>query len=342
MEFIIYAITASFLIYRTSCIGLSPRKIGNPYIYPSHLCGWRNTKMTTCSAPGKIYLFGEHAVVYGEPAIACAVELRTCVSAKKSNAASISSDIGTTGLDFEVHPYVSSAIQKLGSPGISIEISSDIPVGSGLGSSAAVTVAALAAINIECGLGYSTEEIARMGHEIEMEVQGAASPTDTFVSTFGGVVEIPSRKRLNPIDCGIVIGNTNKGASPKKTAKLIKQVAQLRKEYPDMINAIIKAIGSFTKQGELMVLEKNYTALGKLMNVNHGLLDALGVSTMELSDLVYAARNAGAYGAKLTGAGGGGCMVALTDLPREVAAAIEKAGGQAIITRFAPEGVMQA
>ncbi|MCZ7394091.1 MAG: mevalonate kinase [Candidatus Methanoperedens sp.] len=296
---------------------------------------------TTCSAPGKIYLFGEHAVVYGEPAIACAIELRTRVCARKADAVAISSDLGNTALDFEVHPYVSSAIKKLGSPDVAIEITSDIPVGSGLGSSAAVTIATLAAINIEFGLGYENEELAGMGHGIEKEVQGAASPTDTFVSTFGGVVEIPSRKRLELLDCGIVIGNTNKGASPKKTAKLVQQVARLKEEYPDSINPIIKTIGSFARHGELMVSEKNYISLGKLMNVNHGLLDALGVCTMELSALVYAARNAGAYGAKLTGAGGGGCMVALTHSPKDVAAAIEKAGGQAIITRFTSEGVKE-
>ena len=296
---------------------------------------------TTCTAPGKIYLFGEHAVVYGEPAIACAVELRTRVAVKGSNDISILSDIGTTGLDFQTHPYVSSAIQKMGSPDVSIEITSQIPVGSGLGSSAAVTVATLEAINIECGLLHDKTSIAKMAHEIEKEVQGAASPTDTFVSTFGGVIEIPSRKKIDILECGVVIGNTNKGASPKKTAKLVKQVAQLKEEYPDIIDPIIKTIGSFAGHGEIMVMQKNYATLGKLMNINHGLLDALGVCTMELSALVYAARNAGAYGAKLTGAGGGGCMVALTDSPRKVANAIEKAGGSAIISSFTPDGVLQ-
>jgi mevalonate kinase len=172
-------------------------------------------------------------------------------------------------------------------------------------------------------------------------VQGAASPTDTFVSTFGGVVEIPSRKRLDILDCGIVIGNTNKGATPKKTAKLVKQVAALKEEYPEVINPIIKTIGSFAKKGELLVSEKDYASLGKLMNVNHGLLDALGVGTPELSALVYAARSAGAFGAKITGAGGGGCMVALADSPRNVASAIEKAGGRAIMTRVTADGVVQ-
>jgi mevalonate kinase len=297
--------------------------------------------MITCSAPGKIYLFGEHAVVYGEPAIASAIEIRTSVKVKRSKSTVISSDIGTTGLDFEIHPYVSTAVKKLGVLNVSIDIRSDIPVGSGLGSSAAVTVATLEALNLEFELGYGKEDIGKMGHEIEHEVQGAASPTDTYVSTFGGVVEIPSRKRLNMLECGVVIGNTNKGAAPQKTAKLVKQVAILKEEYPDLIDPIINTIGSFAKKGKILLMEKDYTKLGKLMNVNHGLLDALGVSTLELSSLVYAARNAGAYGAKITGAGGGGCMVALTDSTDYVASAIEAAGGQAMITKFTSQGVVQ-
>lgn len=296
---------------------------------------------TTCSAPGKIYLFGEHAVVYGEPAIACAIELRTRVSATRAGSITICSDLGSTGLDFDVHPYVCSAIEKLGSPEVSVEISSDIPVGSGLGSSAAVTIATLAAVNAEFGLGHSKEELAGMGHEIEQKVQGRASPTDTFVSTFGGVVEIPSRKRLDILDCGVVIGNTNKGATLKKTAKLVKQVAALKEDYPEIIDPIIRTIGSFAKKGEPLVKKKDYASLGRLMNVNHGLLDALGVGTPELSALVYAARDAGAFGAKITGAGGGGCMVALTDSPRRAASAIERAGGKAIITEFTPRGALQ-
>ncbi|GFO97362.1 mevalonate kinase [groundwater metagenome] len=297
--------------------------------------------MITCSAPGKIYLFGEHAVVYGESAIACAVELRTRVTATSSDTITISSDLGTTGLDYEIHPYVSSAIEKLGTRNVSVKISSNIPVGSGLGSSAAVTIATLAAINLEFGIGRSNEELARMGHEIEQKVQGDASPTDTFVSTFGGVVEIPSRRRLDMLECGVVIGNTNKGATPNKTAKLVKHVAVLREEYPEVIDPIIRTIGSFSKKGEILVKKKDYISLGKLMNVNHGLLDALGVGTAELSALVYAARSAGAYGAKITGAGGGGCMVALTDSPGEVASAIENAGGKAIISHFNSSGVKQ-
>lgn len=297
--------------------------------------------MITCSAPGKIYLFGEHAVVYGESAIACAVELRTRVSANRGDTIKILSDIGTTGLDFEVHPYVSAAIQKMRQKNVLINISSDIPVGSGIGSSAAVTIATLSAINLEFGLGYENDDIAKIGHQIEREVQGAASPTDTFVSTFGGVVEIPSRKRLDMLECDVVIGNTGKGATSKKTAILIDRVAVLKKKYPELIDPIISTIGSIAKKGKILLMEKDYISLGELMNVNHGLLDALGVGTHELSSLVYAARNAGAYGAKITGAGGGGCMVAITDSPEAVADAIKAAGGKAIITKFTSQGVVQ-
>lgn len=295
--------------------------------------------MATCSAPAKIYLFGEHAVVYGESAIACAIELRTRVTAQPSDEISISSDIGITGLDFERHPYVSYAIEKLGIFNVSLDIQSQIPIGSGLGSSAAVTIATLSAINAEFDLGYDYEDIARMGHEIEQQVQGRASITDTFVSTFGGIIEIPSRQHLNPLECRVVIGNTSK-TNPKKTSKLVKQVAMLREEYPDILNPIIKTIGSFASKGRTLVQQKDYHSLGKLMNINHGLLDAIGVGTTELSSLVYAARKAGAYGAKITGAGGGGCMFALTDSPQDVAYAIEEAGGKAIITQFSSKGVL--
>lgn len=366
--------------------------------------------MTTCSAPGKIYLFGEHAVVYGEPAIACTIDLRTHVTAKRADCVTINSDLGETSLDYEVHPYVSACINKMldfkgrgfegsarfkgielepveygrtsdssfsrervrrdespaglsdslgtmgpgggapgnrrfslgtvGSPsGVSVEIRSDIPIGSGLGSSAAVTIATLQALNLEFSLGLAPDRIADLGHRIEAEVQGAASPTDTYVSTMGGLIALPSRRKLKLLDCDIVIGDTLQGASPKKTARMVSMVASLRDEFPNIINPIIKTIGSFANLGEKLLEERDYASLGKLVNIDHGMLDALGVGTAQLSNLVYAARSAGAYGAKITGAGGGGCMVALTDRPEEVARAIEDAGGKAIITRATELGV---
>lgn len=298
--------------------------------------------MVSCSAPGKIYLFGEHAVVYGETAIGCAVELRTRVRAELNNSIIIQSEIGRTGIDFEKHPYISAAIEKIKEilpiAGVFLEVDSDIPVGSGLSSSAAVTIASLGALNELFGCGLSLEEIAKMGHEIEIQVQGAASPTDTYVSTFGGVVTINDRRKLKTPDCGIVVGNTGVFASTKE---LVANVRKLRESYPNLVEPLMAVIGRTSRIAEPFFQTGDYPSIGKLMNVNQGLLDALGVNTFELSNLIYSARKAGAFGAKLTGGGGGGCMVALTapDKCIQVAEAIEGAGGKAIITKPTEQGL---
>jgi mevalonate kinase len=292
--------------------------------------------MVLCSAPGKVYLFGEHAVVYGETAIACAIELRTRVRAELSDSIVIQSQIGRTGIDFKKHPYISSVIEKMNGitpiEGVFLEVDSDIPVGSGLGSSAAVTIACIGALNELFGCGLSLEEIAETGHEIEIKVQGAASPTDTYVSTFGGVVIIPEKRNLRIPDCGIVIGDTEIFSSTKE---LVANVRKLRENYPELIEPLMASIGKISIIGESLVMAGDYPTIGRLMNVNQGLLDALGVNTLELSRLIYSARKAGAYGAKITGAGGGGCMVALTASGRcmQVAEAMLSADGKVIITK---------
>ncbi len=298
--------------------------------------------MVSCSAPGKIYLFGEHAVVYGETAIACAVELRTRVQVELNDSIIIQSQIGRTGLDFEKHPYVSAVIEKMREftpiKGVFLNVDSDIPVGSGLGSSAAVTIASIGALNELFGCGLSLQEIAKLGHEIEIKVQGAASPTDTYASTFGGVVTIPERRKLKTPDCGIVIGDTGVFSSTKE---LVANVRQLRESYPELIGPLMTSIGKISRIGEDLVLSGDYASIGRLMNVNQGLLDALGVNILELSQLIYSARAAGALGAKITGAGGGGCMVALTAPQNctQVAEAITRAGGKVTITKPTEQGL---
>ncbi|HWR25877.1 MAG TPA: mevalonate kinase [Methanosarcina sp.] len=298
--------------------------------------------MISCSAPGKVYLFGEHAVVYGETAIACAVDLRTHVRAEFSDSMVIQSQIDRTELDFEKHPYISSVIEKMREivsiKGVFLEVTSEISVASGLGSSAAVTIATIGALNELFGCGLSRDAIAKLGHEIEIQVQGAASPTDTYVSTFGGVVSIPERKKLRTPDCGIVIGDTGIVSSTKE---LVGNVRKLRESYPELIEPLMISIGKISKIGESLVLAGDYPSIGRLMNVNQGILDALGVNNLELSRLIYSARLAGAFGAKITGAGGGGCMVALTapDKCLQVAKAITVAGGKATITKPTEQGL---
>lgn len=294
--------------------------------------------MKICSAPGKIYFFGEHAVVYGENAVACAIDLRIRVKVKRSKSFRILS----TYKD-ESYPYVVKAIEKIDEIGkipekIKIEIGSQIPAGAHLGSSAAVTIATLAALNAEFEAGLDLEEIARLGHKVEFEVQGAASPTDTFVSTFGGIVAIPERKQREAANVPMVIGDSG---VPSSTKEMIARVGSLSAEYPEIVRSIIKTIGAISRAGLPCVEKGDFEAAGKLMNINQGLLEALGVSTEQLSAMCSAARKAGAYGAKLTGAGGGGCMVAICPRARlkDVVSAIAALGFKAIETRATDIGV---
>lgn len=297
--------------------------------------------MTICSAPGKVFLFGEHAVVYGKRAIACAIDLRTTVEVNR----------GHKGIHihsaFKDEPdknlYIRTAIKKVQQytdiKDLDLMVSSKIPVASGLGSSAAVTVATIGALNEEFQVGLSKGDIAFMAYQTELEVQGAASPTDTFVSTMGGTVVVPDKKILPPITCGIVVGHT--GIS-KSTARMVSRVRTLKEKYPAVIDGIMDSIGHISAKGEDLIANNDYRSIGELMNVNQGLLDALGISIPELSLQIDAARQHGAYGAKITGAGGGGCMVAICDEKnsREIATAIGKSYGDSFISKPTATGVL--
>ncbi|MFZ1128941.1 mevalonate kinase [Methanoregula sp.] len=283
--------------------------------------------MATWSAPGKVFLFGEHAVVYGKPGIAMAIKPRVFVTVRKSRRPQRAKS-----------PYIDGCFDAMGVIG-SVYINSQIPSSSGLGSSAAVTVATLSAINDEFSVGKSREDIANMAFEIEKTVQkGRASPTDTTVSTYGGIVLISggSRRRLAPQNMYLVIGDSLVSHS---TSRMVEQVADLKKQNPEIVDPILDAIEGVSLAAIHHL--SNPRELGRYMNINHALLDALGVGHPQLSRLVLAARSAGAFGAKITGAGGGGCMVALCTKPlrHRVAQAIQSCDARAIVTGIDTEGV---
>jgi mevalonate kinase len=220
----------------------------------------------------------------------------------------------------------------------SVYINSQIPSSSGLGSSAAVTVATLSAINDEFQLEKTRDEIAEMAFAIEKKVQkGRASPTDTTVSSYGGIVLITgtSRRRLPPINLHIVIGDT---LISHNTSQMVEQVSELKKKHPDIVNHLLDAIEVISLNAIHHL--NNPPELGRYMDMNHALLDALGVGHPALSRLVLAARSAGAFGAKLTGAGGGGCMVAVCpkNQKHRVAKAIESQNARAIMTGIDTDG----
>ena len=274
-----------------------------------------------------MFLFGEHAVVYGKPGIAMAIKPRVFVTVRETKHPQRAKSL-----------YIDGCFEAMGVAG-SVYINSQIPSSSGLGSSAAVTVATLSAINDEFKKNKTREEIANMAFEIEKTVQkGRASPTDTTVSAYGGIVLITgnSRRRLPPQNMHLVVGDSLVSHS---TAKMVEQVGTLKKKHPQIVDAVLAAIEGVSLAAIHHLDDPK--ELGEYMDMNHSLLEALGVGHPQLSRLVLAARSAGAYGAKITGAGGGGCMVALCpkQLKHRIAGAIEACEARAIITSIDTEGV---
>lgn len=273
-----------------------------------------------------MFLFGEHAVVYGKPGIAMAIKPRVFVTVRQTKRAQRAKS-----------PYIDGCFEAMGVSG-SVYINSQLPSSSGLGSSAAVTVATLCAINDEFGKKKSREDIANMAFEVEKTVQkGRASPTDTTVSAYGGIVFISKgeRRRLPPQNIQLVIGDSLVSHS---TAKMVEQVSDLKKKHPTIVDPVLDAIEGVSLSA-IHHLD-NPKELGRYMNMNHSLLEVLGVGHPQLSRLVFAARNAGAFGAKITGAGGGGCMIALCPKPlkHRIAAAIEGCDARAVVTCIDTEG----
>lgn len=304
--------------------------------------------MAKCSAPGKMILFGEHAVVFGKPALALAIDLRISASVSRSDEYTVNG----RPMKKKHHAYISAALDEAwGGPPINIDTISEIPSGSGLGSSAAVTVSSVAAMLSTKGR-LSPEVVARKSFAVELKVQGRASPTDTSVATHGlGVLVSPDElngllwriehgdRVWNLHHCDVpeldfVVGHTGVHAS---TGPLVARVKKLADQSGEA-RAAIDRIGEIALEGVEALRSKDRRRLGKLMNENQALLNGLGVGHPALDDLVSAVKPF-SYGAKLTGAGGGGSMIALTDDVKSAAEAIRRAGGEPIMVKVGSEGV---
>ena len=304
--------------------------------------------MTKCSAPGKMILFGEHAVVFGKPALALAIDLRITSSVKPSNQYSVNG----RPMKKKHHAYISASLDEAwDGPPINIDTDSEIPSGSGLGSSAAVTVSCVAAMTCQRGV-IDPEKVARKSFEVECRVQGMASPTDTSTATHGhGVLVAPTKEdgHLWTIEKGdrvwnihhcevpplkFVVGHTGIHAA---TGPLVAKVKKLVDSDTEARKAVDR-IGEIVLDGVEAVKMKDKKKVGALMNEDHSLLNLLGVGHPVLEKLVGVCKDH-SYGAKLTGAGGGGSMIALTDEAELVAAAISAAGGTPIVVEVGSEGV---
>ena len=287
-------------------------------------------------------------MVFGEPALATAIDLRTKATLSPSKRWRVNHG----PISNPRQKYVKAAVEisKMAGP-MDVEIESQIPEGSGMGSSAAVTVAVLGALN-SVKDDFKAETVAIEAFDVEHTVQGRASPIDTSTSAHGRAVLVLRRKdsrflwQINRGDRSwflhhrdipqmhLVVGYTGIVGETGPLVAKVKEYAEKSKKARDMISEI----GQITIAALEAIGEENYERVGSLMTRNHILLNALGVGHPFLDALVKAVEPY-SWGAKLTGAGGGGSMIALTERPAETAKAIEAAGGKAFKVRVGARGM---
>lgn len=281
-------------------------------------------------ASGKVILLGEHSVVFGHPAIAAALPFGVRMEAERADGGVV-----LVGEDVPSDPRVAEATARIaatmGCSGARVSVSSALPAGGGLGSSAAFAVALARALG---GLGGEVDpsKVVDAVFASERLFHGQPSGVDQAACSQDGVIWF---RRGEPADIRtlrpprpfrVVLGLTGK---MRLTGAKVASLSAKRSEDPERWNPLIDRLGDLAVEGASDLESGDFLQLGERMNEAHGLLFNCELSSPELDEIVRVARNAGALGAKLTGAGGGGAAVALVDDPEPVVNAIEHAGFEA-------------
>ncbi len=297
---------------------------------------------------GKVILLGEHAVVYGSHAIAAPIPLAMQAKACSSKQEGIHLIIPRWGVEEQIrkgaeHQYsIFKSLDlildelELHDENMQIEVFPHIPRAMGLGGSAALAVAIIRALSENYKLNLSDDEVYRLSFESERIVHGSPSGIDNTLATYGSFILFrkgtpPKMERIEirePIR--VVIGLT---WIESLTAKMVTKVKTAWERNKMLYNRIFNEVDELVRQGVQAIKDHDLEHLGDLMNLNQGLLNAIQVSGREIEEIVDIARANGALGAKLTGGGGGGAIIALCpENAEKVAGAIRAAGYQAFIT----------
>lgn len=266
---------------------------------------------------GKVILLGEHAVVYGVPALVAGLERGARVTARPSDRPAVRID-GAPNLeaDPELVAALAALCRSLGAPPMQLCIELDVPAGSGLGASAAIGVAAARAVaeNVAPGKSASLGRILAAAEAWESVFHGNPSGIDAAAAALGGCLYFkrgapPERVAVKaPISLAIV-----KAGPPASTRAMVEHVAMTRQRHPEAFEKTLGTIRAVVENGRRCIERGDHAELGRLFDRNQMLLSGLMLSTPEIERACALARGAGALGAKLTGAGGGGAVVALVE-----------------------------
>jgi mevalonate kinase len=309
---------------------------------------------TTSSAPGKVILFGEHAVVYGRPALAIPVtQLQATATVSKNSRGGIwveapninlSSELSQLAPEQPLAAVINSVFEILNitrPPACTVYLQSTIPVASGLGSGAAVSVAILRALSAFLGRPLSDEQINKLAYEVEKLHHGNPSGIDNYVITYARPVYFLKGRAIKTFRVGaaftIVIGDTGISAPTKESVAAVRKLWET--DQPRW-EKVFDRVGEIVWDARQAIERGDGVELGKLMDANHSLLQEMTVSSLELDTLVEAAHKSGVLGAKLSGGGRGGNMIALVlkENASALAEALLSAGAKrAIITTVHPK-----
>jgi mevalonate kinase len=302
--------------------------------------------MITTSAPAKAILLGEHAVVYGQPAIAVPIsDLRAYAAVQPNDSGlriasgdlDIPVDVDAETVDHALALTARLVLKALDAtpPNVTVSIRSDIPIASGLGSGAAVSTALARALCAAVGQSLDDASLNHLIYEVEKIHHGTPSGIDNTVIVYERPVYFVRHQPIKTLTIGapftLLIADTGKSASTREAVAGVREFYEREKEY---VQALLNAIGTSVVKACESIERGDLAKLGYHMGFNHTLLGRLTVSSPELDALVEAAQNAGALGAKLSGGGRGGNMIALVthETHEKVEAALYQAGAVRVYT----------
>jgi mevalonate kinase len=294
-------------------------------------------------ARGKAILFGEHAVVHGHPALAAGLERGVVVEVFPDPSGPVM-EVDPWGLEARpggervVDRALASFLARRGleQAELRLRATSDVPLGAGLGSSAALFAAAAQGLASYRGEFLQSEELELWVGAAEQVFHGSPSGIDVAATTRGGVGWFVRGQGWKPValpeKLALVVGRE---AGRRDTGSVVARVGRRLETEPDVVHAILARVGDLARAARPALVAGDWPRVGALMRRNHELLRELGVSTPGLDDLCALARAEGALGAKLTGAGGGGSVIALAPGNEARIAAVWRASGrEAFVTEI--------